>query len=158
MLTLVEKAAAFLEKLEADRLAAIAASEEKALEAKLIKARQEGFQQAIEFLGVGSSPTFTAPQHNDAPQHNERQRGKRRKIPELILTELSFSGTEMTTSQVAAAIDYLPDRTEIALKRLESSGQIMRNGDGRWVIPITTAPQGDDASPNGKSPMRNGRM
>jgi hypothetical protein len=152
MLTLVEKAAAFLEKLEADRLAAIAASEEKALEAKLIKARQEGFQQAIEFLGVGSSPTFTA------PQHNERQRGKRRKIPELILTELSFSGTEMTTSQVAAAIDYLPDRTEIALKRLESSGQIMRNGDGRWVIPITTAPEGDDARPNGKSPVRNGRI
>jgi hypothetical protein len=152
MLTLVEKAAAFLEKLEAERLAAIAASEEKALEAKLIKARQEGFQQAIEFLGVGSSPILAA------PQHNGRQRGKRRKIPELILTELSFSGTEMTTSQIAAAIDYLPDRTEDALKRLESSGQIMRNGDGRWVIPITTAPQGDDASPNGKSPMRNGRI
>jgi hypothetical protein len=151
MLTLVEKAAAYLEKLEADRVAALAVSEEKALEAKLIKARQEGFQQAMEFLGVEGSSVFIE------PKHKEPRRAKRRNIPDLILTELSFSGTEMTTSQIAAAIDYLPERTEKVLQRLESSGQIMRNGDGRWITPIATAPQGDGARANGKYSMRNGR-
>jgi hypothetical protein len=36
--------------LETDRRAALAPSEQKAEEAKLIKARQEGFQAAIEML------------------------------------------------------------------------------------------------------------
>ena len=57
MLTEVEQAAAYIQRLEADRLAAIAASEEKAQEAKLIKARQEGFQEAIKLLGIERSPT-----------------------------------------------------------------------------------------------------
>jgi len=52
MLSLVEKTAAYLQQLEADRLAAIAASEEKAWEAKLIQARLEGFRKAMELLGV----------------------------------------------------------------------------------------------------------
>ena len=39
MLSSVEKTADYLQKLEADRLAAIAASEEKAREAQLIQAR-----------------------------------------------------------------------------------------------------------------------
>ena len=47
MLPQMEKAAAYLQELEADRLAAIAVSEEKSEEAKLIKARQEGFRQAM---------------------------------------------------------------------------------------------------------------
>ena len=42
MLTLTEKARAYLDTLEADRRAALALSEQKAEEAKLIKARQEG--------------------------------------------------------------------------------------------------------------------
>ena len=37
--------------LEAEREAALALSEQKAEEAKLIKARQEGFQAALELLG-----------------------------------------------------------------------------------------------------------
>ena len=52
MLPKIGKAAAYLQELEDDRLAAIAVSEEKAEEAKLIKARQEGFRQAMEMLGV----------------------------------------------------------------------------------------------------------
>src|SRR6266851_8965919 len=53
MLSKMEKAAAYLQELEADRLATIAVSEEKAEEAKLIKARQEGLgllsQVAVDF-------------------------------------------------------------------------------------------------------------
>ena len=52
MLAPVEKVVAYLQELEIDRLAAIAVSEEKAEEAKLIKARQEGIRQAMEMLGV----------------------------------------------------------------------------------------------------------
>ena len=48
MLSLSEKASGYLQQLEDDRLAAIAASEEKAWEAKLIGARLEGFRQAME--------------------------------------------------------------------------------------------------------------
>jgi hypothetical protein len=45
------KALAYLDELEADRQAALALSEQKADEAKLIKARQEGFQAVMEILG-----------------------------------------------------------------------------------------------------------
>ena len=86
MLAPVEKAAAYLQELEVDRLAAIAVSEEKAEEAKLIKARQEGFRQAMEMLGVERSPGVTE------PEHSRPSRRKRRNIPGLILTELSFPG------------------------------------------------------------------
>src|SRR6516225_498103 len=51
MPTPVEKALAYLEGLEAERQAALALSEQKAEEAKLIKARQEGFRAALEMLG-----------------------------------------------------------------------------------------------------------
>ena len=50
MSTPAEEAAAYLTRLEADRKAAIALSEAKAQEAKLIKARQEGFEEALEIL------------------------------------------------------------------------------------------------------------
>src|SRR5258707_2379041 len=120
MLSKMEKAAAYLQELEADRLAAIAVSEEKAEEAKLIKARQEGFRQAMEMLGVEPSPGVTE------PKRSRPGRRKRRNIPGLILTELSFSGNAMTTNQIATTIDYLPERTERALKGMERSGQIVR--------------------------------
>jgi hypothetical protein len=138
MLSSVEKTAAYLQKLEADRLAAIAASEEKAWEAQLIQARLEGFRQAMELLGV--EPTLTDP----APV--KQRRGKRRNIPKLILTELSFSSNAMTTSQIAGAIDYLPELTEKALRRLESSRQIMREGNGRWSTLIAMPPQSDGSA------------
>jgi hypothetical protein len=49
MSTPAEKAAAYLSRLEADRSAAIAVSEAKAEEAKLIKARQEGLEKPWRF-------------------------------------------------------------------------------------------------------------
>jgi len=52
MPTAAEKVTAYREKLEADRRTAIAISQEKAEEAKLIKARLEGFEQALEILGL----------------------------------------------------------------------------------------------------------
>jgi len=55
------------------------------------------------------------------------------------LRELSFSGEAMTTSQIAKAIDYIPERTEAALKRLEMSGELMRNEDSRWATVVTHA-------------------
>jgi hypothetical protein len=42
----MEKAAAYLSKLEADRMAAMELSKEKELEAMLIKAMEEGFREA----------------------------------------------------------------------------------------------------------------
>ena len=154
MLAPMEKAAAYLQELEADRLAAIAVSEEKAEEAKLIKARQEGFRQAMEMLGVEPSPGVTE------PEHSRPSRRKRRNIPGLILTELSFSGNAMTTNQIAATIDYLPERTEKALKSMESSGQIVRDRSGRWVSVIAAAAQPNAhavATENEQSTIRNGR-
>ena len=154
MLPKMEKAAAYLQELEAYRLAAIAVSEEKAEEAKLIKARQEGFRQAMEMLGVEPSPGVTE------PKRSRLGRRKRRNIPGLILTELSFSGNAMTTNQIATTIDYLPERTEKALKSLESSGQIVRDRNGRWAAVIATAAQANGhaiATDNGQSTISNGR-
>jgi hypothetical protein len=48
---LPERARTYLAALEADRLAALAVSEQKAEEAKLIKARQEGFREALGIIG-----------------------------------------------------------------------------------------------------------
>jgi len=48
---LPERARTYLEALKVDRLAALAVSEQKAEEAKLIKARQEGFKEALEIIG-----------------------------------------------------------------------------------------------------------
>ena len=47
---LIEQARAYLDALEADRMAALALSEQKAEEAKLIKARQEGFCAEFVYL------------------------------------------------------------------------------------------------------------
>ena len=128
---LLERARAYLDALEADRQMALALSEQKAEEAKLIKARQEGFQAAIEMLGG----KFVA---GDVGTDPHRERGRvRRPIREMILRELSFCGHEMTTAQIAKAIDYIPERTEIALERLERNGQVLRN-EGRWAIGATS--------------------
>src|SRR5580700_2926265 len=55
MKKLLERARAYLAGLEADRQTALALSEQKAEEAKLIKARQEGFQAALALLGETSA-------------------------------------------------------------------------------------------------------
>jgi hypothetical protein len=58
----MEKATAYLSKLEADRLAATAMSKEKAREAMLIEARDEGFRfrEAMEIFGANVT-THTPP-------------------------------------------------------------------------------------------------
>ena len=131
---LLERARAYLDTLEADRQAALTLSEQKAEEAKLIKARQDGFRAAMEMLGgeIATGDVGTDP-HCEEPV----RRRLRRPIREMILRELSFCGHEMTTVQIAKAIDYIPERTETALERLERDGQVLRN-EGRWAIGTTS--------------------
>ena len=102
MSTLLERALAYLDALEADRRAALALSEQKAEEARLIKARHEGFQAAMEMLG-GENPVGNA----EADPEQPGRRRARRRIPQLILRELSFSGQAMSASQIAVR---KPDR------------------------------------------------
>jgi hypothetical protein len=135
MSTPAEKAAAYLARLEADRRDAIAVSEAKAEEAKLIKARQEGFREALEILELQISTDNT----EEEPVKSLSRR--RRNIPQLIIQELSFSGKPMAKQQIAKAIDYLPWQTEKALKRLESSEKIVQNKDGRWEVVTSTVVQ-----------------
>ena len=135
MSTPAEKAAAYLSRLEADRRVAIAVSEAKAEEAKLIKARQEGFREALEILELQISADNTEAE----PVKSLTRR--RRNIPELIIRELSFSGKAMAKEQIAKAIDYLPWQTEKALERLESYGKIVQNKDGRWQVITSTIVQ-----------------
>jgi hypothetical protein len=130
-----EKAAAYLSRLEADRRAAIAVSEAKAEEAKLIKARQEGFEEALKILGLQISPDNAEAEPSNSPAR------QRRNIPQLIMRELSFSGTAMAKEQIARLIDYLPWQTERALRRLESFGKIVQNKDGRWEVVTSTVAQ-----------------
>ena|SRR5437763_1351451 len=142
---LLERARAYLTDLEAERQAALALSEQKAEEAKLIKARQEGFQAAIAMLD-GEIPVSNPGLHPAShpgerlPKEPGRRRG-RRPIRQIILRELSFSGQAMTPAQIARAIDYLPERTETALARLEKDGQVLRDEGGRWAIATTALPQ-----------------
>jgi hypothetical protein len=138
MTELAERARAYLDALEADRRAALALSEQKAEEAKLIKARQEGFQAAMALL----RQEYTDDKNEADPELEKpvRRRG-RRPIRQLILRELSFSGEAMTAAQIARAIDYNPERTETALERLEKSGQLVRTGEGQWAINVTALTQ-----------------
>jgi hypothetical protein len=79
----------------------------------------------------------------------------RRPIRELILRELSFSGQAMTAAQIAKAIDYVRERTETALERMEKDGQVLRNEVGRWAIGPAGTPQVNGHAPgaiNGKLP------
>jgi Mn-dependent DtxR family transcriptional regulator len=54
----------------------------------------------------------------------------------MIIKELSYSGKAMTTKQIAKAIDYLQERTEVAVKRLESEGKLIRNSSGLWEVSV----------------------
>jgi hypothetical protein len=136
----MDKALAYLDTLEADRRTALALSEQKAEEARLIKARQEGFKAAIEMLGSAISAGDAAPDPTSHPREPGRRR-IRRDIRQLILRELSFSGEAMTATQIAKAIDYQFERTEIALQRMEETGQVLRNEAGRWAIGNTALTQ-----------------
>jgi hypothetical protein len=140
--------------LEADRRSALALSEQKAEEARLIKARQEGFRAAMEILGTaisaGDAASDTAASDvaaSGAAASDPNEPGRRRvrrQIRELILRELSFSGQAMTAAE----------RTEMALQRMEESGQVLRNAGGRWAIGNTAMAQLNGhsaAGGNGKS-------
>jgi len=138
----MDKATAYLCKLETDRLAAMAASEEKAREAMLIKAREEGFREAMQIFR--SSVTANVNLYDIEMETHEPHKRKRRDIRQLIIKELSYSGKAMTIKKIAKAINYIPERTEAALKRLERAGTILQNQDGQWEAVLTAAPR-----PNG---------
>lgn len=145
----LEKARAYLDALEAERQAALALSEQKAEEAKLIKARQEGFRAAMEML-AGEISGSSAGCERKGPGRERI----RRPIRELILRELSFSGRTMSATQIARAIDYHSGRTETALRRMEAAGQVVRSGEGRWAIGIGAMAQLNEravAGGNGKA-------
>jgi DNA-binding transcriptional ArsR family regulator len=150
MSTPTGKALAYLEMLEADRRAALALSKQKAEEAKLIQARLEGFRAAMEMLGGAISAGNI---EGGSKEHGQRR--TRRRIPQLILRELSFSGQVMTANQIAKAINYSLERTETALARMEEAGQVLRNEEGRWAIGIVPVAQLNEhgvSGGNGKSP------
>jgi hypothetical protein len=148
MLTPTAKAIAYLEKLEADRQAAIAMSEQKAEDAKLIAARQEAFQAAMDIFAGASSVSS-----GELQSDKSGRRRSRRDIAQLILRELSFSGRAMTTTQIAKAIDYTREGTEAAVKRLESVGKVSQDEDSRWaIVPAALASRnGHAVAANGES-------
>ena len=80
-----EKAAAYFLQLEADRAAALAASEEKLREAMLIKARQDGFREAMEIFGL----TVISEDAEGEPEETHRER--RRDIRRLIIKDSPLS-------------------------------------------------------------------
>ena len=141
MSTATEKATAYLLKLEADRVAALAASEEKLREATVIKAREDGFREAMEIFGLTITP-------NDAEgEPVKTHQGRRRDIRQLIIKELSYSGKSMTKHQIAKAINYIPEGTEAALKRLETAGKV-QNRAGYWEVVIIPAVQSNGQAPH----------
>ena len=77
MRDLIERARAYLAGLEADRQTALALSEQKAEEAKLIKARQEGFQAALELLGGHTFAGTTASARTRELSADRRGRNER---------------------------------------------------------------------------------
>jgi hypothetical protein len=93
----------------------------------------------MEIFGLNSTPAIAS---NDIEVENHKlHRRKRRDIRQMIIQELSYSAKAMTTRQISKAIDYLQERTEIVLKRLENEGKIAQNRDGLWeIIVITGAP------------------
>ena len=67
---LLERARAYLDALEAERQMALALSKQKAQEAELIKARQEGFQAAIDMVGAKLLPVMPGQIANPKSQLN----------------------------------------------------------------------------------------
>ena len=83
------------------------------------------------------------------PNEPARRRARRR-IPELIARELSFSGQAMTARQIAKAIDYNLEGTETALRRMEEAGQLHQSESNRWTIASAAQLTVNVASGNGK--------
>src|SRR6516162_9070439 len=74
----MEKATAYLSKLEADRMAAMELSKEKALEALLIKAREEGFREAMEIFRLNVA--FDVASDTVAVEIDKKKKKKKIKI------------------------------------------------------------------------------
>jgi hypothetical protein len=156
---LLQRARAYLSGLEADRNAALALSEQKAEEAKLIKARQEGFQAALQLFSGKLLPAIARRERRelsaDRRGHGERasqpqetrRRRVRRPIREMIFRELSFSGQVVTAAQIAKAVNYTPERTERVLTRMERDGRVVRDEAGRWAIGLAGTRQIKRARP-----------
>ena len=100
-------------------------------------------------VSSGDGNADTAISAGDAasdPKEPGRRR-VRRHIPQLILRELSFSGQAMTATQIAKAIDYHPEQTETALRRMEETAKCFgtQGTDGQsapqpWVNSMATLP------------------
>ena len=140
----MEKAAAYLSKLEADRMAVMALSKQKELEAMLLKAREEGFREAMEIFS--SNVIDKSSLNGSKEETDEGHKRERRDIRQMIIKELSYSAKAMTTRQIATAIDYLTDRTEAALKRLQSEGKTVQNRDGLWEVVFVSGSSPDRLS------------
>ena len=125
-------------------MAAIELSKEKKLEAMLIKAREEGFREAMEIFN--SNVTAKSSYYGVKEEIGERQKRGRRDIRQMIIKELSYSAKAMTTRQIATAIEYLPDRTEVALKRLQNEGKTVQNRDGLWEVVVISGASPDRLS------------
>jgi hypothetical protein len=85
----LEKAREYLDALEADLQPALALSEQKPEEARLIKSRQEGFQAALELLGGATSADDA--ETNPKPT---RRRRERRNVRQLILRDWHFPASD----------------------------------------------------------------
>ena len=137
----MERATVYLSKLEADRMAAMELSKEKELEVMLIKAREQGFREAMGIFGLNNSSNISH-NHFEAASHKTHRR-KRRDIRQMIMQELSYSAKAMTTRQIAKAIDNLPDRTEAALKGLQDEGKTVQHRDGLWELVVLSGASPD---------------
>ena len=83
MSNLMEKAAAYLSKLEADRMAAMELSKQKELEVMLLKAREEGFREAMEMF---SSSVVTKSNYNGIKEETDKSHKRRRRdIRQMII-------------------------------------------------------------------------
>ena len=88
-----EKALAYLDTLEAHRRMALEISEQKAEEAKLIKARQEGFQAAMKMLGLavsaGDAASDPASDPASHPASDPKQPGRATRASAHTRTDLA---------------------------------------------------------------------
>jgi hypothetical protein len=85
MPTPLEKARDYLERLEADRRTALEVSEQKAEQAKLIKARQEGFQAAMEIFGITISVGNAGSSNVKAPSERRIRRHTPNNLARIVV-------------------------------------------------------------------------
>jgi hypothetical protein len=98
-------------------------------------------------MDIFSSNVITKSSYNGIKETTDEGPKRRlRDIRQMIIQELSYSAKAMTTRQIAKAIDYLPDRTEAALKRLQNEGKTVQNRDGLWEVVVISGASPDRLS------------